>query len=115
MRPSSLRDRIPTFALDGEDVAFRDGEQSFEALQGVMRRRLGVEDGAFLAVDLLAVWAVAPANPYAERARGARGLQFEAPVAIPNRFDQEHRTTLRTYYERSSRLAPFAHIVTAAA
>jgi ATP-dependent DNA ligase len=33
--------------LDGEIVAFREGQQSFEALQGVMRRRVGVEDVAF--------------------------------------------------------------------
>jgi bifunctional non-homologous end joining protein LigD len=39
--------------LDGEIVAFRNGEQSFEALQGMMRRHVGVEDVAFLAFDLL--------------------------------------------------------------
>jgi hypothetical protein len=37
----------------GEIVAFQGGQQSFEALQGVIRRRLGFEDVAFLAFDLL--------------------------------------------------------------
>jgi hypothetical protein len=36
--------------LDGEIVAFRDRQQSFEALQTATRRQAGVNDGAFLAL-----------------------------------------------------------------
>jgi ATP-dependent DNA ligase len=47
------RGDIAPAVLDGEIVAFQGGQQSFEALQGVIRRRLGFEDVAFLAFDLL--------------------------------------------------------------
>jgi bifunctional non-homologous end joining protein LigD len=49
---SALSDLGP-IVLDGEIVAFHDGRQSFEALQGAMRHRTGSEDVVFLAFDLL--------------------------------------------------------------
>jgi bifunctional non-homologous end joining protein LigD len=74
--------------LDGEIVAFRDGNQSFEALQGVMRHRTGVEDVASLAFDVL--WLRGRsllAVPYCKRRLELESLRFEPPVAISPRFD----------------------------
>jgi bifunctional non-homologous end joining protein LigD len=89
--------------LDGEIVAFRNGEQSFEALQGVMRERVGVEDVAFLAFDLLWLGGRSLQRvPYEERRDELEALQFVAPVALSPRFDDGQalfEQTLRQGYE----------------
>jgi bifunctional non-homologous end joining protein LigD len=74
--------------LDGEIVAFRDGRQSFEALQETMRRRTGVQDVAFLAFDLL--WFQGRsllAVPYEKRRDELESLTLEPPVSLSPRFD----------------------------
>jgi bifunctional non-homologous end joining protein LigD len=100
---SVLAGRAEPAVFDGEIVAFRNGEQSFEALQGVMRRRIGVEDVAFLAFDLL--WLSGRSLqrvPYDERRAELEALQLEAPVALSPRFDDGEalfEQTLRQGYE----------------
>jgi bifunctional non-homologous end joining protein LigD len=83
--------------------ASRNGEESFEALQGVMRRRLGGEDVAFLAFDLLWLHGRSLQRmPYAERREELEALQFEPPVALSPRFDDGEalfEQTLRQGYE----------------
>jgi ATP-dependent DNA ligase len=74
--------------LDGEIVAFQDGQQSFEALQGAMRRRSGVDDVAFLAFDLL--WLRGEsllARSYVERRELLESLELHPPVGLSPRFD----------------------------
>jgi hypothetical protein len=89
--------------LDGEIVAFRDGQQSFEALQGVLRRQGAVDDVAFLVFDLL--WLKGEsllAVPYAERREQLESLAFEPPVSVSPRFEDGEalfEETLRPGYE----------------
>jgi bifunctional non-homologous end joining protein LigD len=89
--------------LDGEIVAFRNGEQSFEALQRVMRRPDGVEDVAFLPFDLL--WLAGRSLqrvPYEERRGELEDMPFQAPVALSPRFDDGQalfEQTFRQGYE----------------
>jgi bifunctional non-homologous end joining protein LigD len=94
---------LASVVLDGEIVSFRGGQQSFEALQGVMRRQVGVEDVAFLIFDLL--WLRGRSlqrTPYLERREELEGLQFQPPVAVSPRFDDGEAVfeqTLRQGYE----------------
>src|SRR5512132_4474751 len=89
--------------LDGEIVAFRHGQQSFEALQTAMRRRNGVEDVAFLAFDLL--WLRGKsllARPYLERRELLESLELQPPVSLSPRFDDGEvlfEQTMRQGYE----------------
>jgi bifunctional non-homologous end joining protein LigD len=84
---SALSDLGP-IVLDGEIVAFHDGRQSFEALQGAMRHRTGSEDVVFLAFDLLWLRGQSLLNrPYAERRERLESLTLPSPVAISPRFD----------------------------
>lgn len=74
--------------LDGEIVGFSNGEQSSEALQGVMRRRVRVADVAFVAFDL--VWLSGHSlerTPHIERREQLGALPFRAPVVLSPRFD----------------------------
>jgi bifunctional non-homologous end joining protein LigD len=89
--------------LDGEIVAFRDGQQSFEALQGVLRRQGAVDDVAFLVFDLL--WLRGKsllAVPYVRRRAQLESLVFEPPLSVSPRFEDGEALfdeTLRQGYE----------------
>jgi bifunctional non-homologous end joining protein LigD len=99
----SFEAEIAPAVLDGEIVAFRDGEQSFEALQGVMRRRVGVEGVAFLAFDLLWLRGRSCQRvPYDERREELEDLPFQPPVASVPLFDDGRvlfEQTFRQGYE----------------
>jgi bifunctional non-homologous end joining protein LigD len=89
--------------LDGEIVAFRDGQLSFEALQTATRRQAGVNDVAFLAFDLLWFRGVSQLDmAYADRRARLEALDFDPPVWLSPRFDDGKALfdqTLRQGYE----------------
>jgi bifunctional non-homologous end joining protein LigD len=78
---------IGSAVLDGEIVAFRDGVQSFEALQSAMRRRSS-ESVAFVAFDVL--WLRGDSlvdHPYAERRAVLEGLEFPDGISVTPCFE----------------------------
>jgi bifunctional non-homologous end joining protein LigD len=84
---NSLGTAVPDSVLDGELVAFRDGQASFEALQGVMRREEPASV-AFLAFDVLWLRGVSLVDQtYDERREALEGLDLPEPAYVSPRFD----------------------------
>ena len=84
---SSLGADLSETVLDGELVAFRDGQPSFEALQAVMRRG-DTASVAFLAFDLL--WLRGTSlfqEPYQHRREALEALMLPDPAYVSPRFD----------------------------